>query len=170
MSRQNCYTLHTKWYSLSRWVITRLVSSETTKSTVALKEHTLWWLWHHHTDDRCFSTSYTRSITLKTLYGGTYHQHDSTLEKDACPSYWGENFVILRNCSDQTVKKWGNSTWGQVVGRDNWTYGTNELSTRAGKCIHREFSENTWNKFKKAEEQWRCRIPDLLSAKKWWTL
>ena len=37
--------------SLSRWVTARLVSSETTKSTVAFKEHTLWWLWCHHTDD-----------------------------------------------------------------------------------------------------------------------
>ena len=107
--------------SLSRWVTARLVSSETTKSTVTLKEHTLWRWWHHHTDDRCFSTSYTLSITLKTSYGWTCHQHNSILVKDLCPPYWGENSVTLRNCSDQTVKKWGNSTWAQVVGRDNWT-------------------------------------------------
>ena len=55
--------------SLSRWVTARLVSSETTKSTVI-------------TDDRCFTTSYTLSITLKTSYGWTCHQQNSTLEKD----------------------------------------------------------------------------------------
>ena len=107
--------------SLSRQVTARLVSSETTESTVTLKEHTLWWWRHHHTDDRCFSTSYTLSITLKTSHGWTCHPHNSTLEKDLCPPYWGENSVTLRNRSDQTVKKWGYSTWAQVVGRDNWT-------------------------------------------------
>ena len=94
--------------SLSRWVTARLVSSETTKSTVI-------------TDDRCFTTSYTLSITLKTSYGWTCHQQNSTLEKDPCPPYWGENSVTVKNRSDQTVKKWGNSTWAQVVGRDKWT-------------------------------------------------
>ena len=121
LSMQKCYTQHTEWHSLSRWVTARLVSSETTKSTVTLKEHTLWWWWHHHTDDRCFSTSYTLSITLKTSHGWTCHPHNSTLEKDLCPPYWGENSVTLRISSDQTVKKWGYSTWAQVVGRDNWT-------------------------------------------------
>ena len=82
---------NTEWHSLSRWVTARLVSLERTKSTVTFKEHTLWWWRHHHTDDRCFSTSYTLSITLKTSYGWTCHQHNSTLEKDLCPPYWGEN-------------------------------------------------------------------------------
>ena len=45
LSMQKCYTQHTEWHSLSRWVTARLVSSETTKSTVTLKEHTLWWGW-----------------------------------------------------------------------------------------------------------------------------
>ena len=107
--------------SLTRWVTARLVSLERTKSTVTFKEHTLWWWRHHHTDDRCFSTSYTLSITPKTSYGWTCHQHNSMLEKDLCPPYWGENSVTLKNRSDQTVKKWGNSTWAQVVGRDKWT-------------------------------------------------
>ena len=107
--------------SLSRWVTARLVSSEMTKSTMTLKEHTLWWRRHHHTDDRCFSTSYTLSITLKTSHGWTCHQHNSTLEKDLCLPYWGENSFTLRNHSDQIVKKWGYSTWAQVVGSDNWT-------------------------------------------------
>ena len=107
--------------SLSRRVTARLVSSETTESTVTLKEHTLWWRWHHHTDDRCFSTSYTLSITLKTSHGWTCHPHNSMLEKDLCPPYWGENSFTLRNHSDQIVRKWGYSTWAQVVGRDNWT-------------------------------------------------
>ena len=68
--------------SLTRWVTARLMSLETTKSTVTFKEHTLWWWRHHHTDDRCFSTSYTLSIILKISHGWTCHQQNSTLEKD----------------------------------------------------------------------------------------
>ena len=36
-------------------------------------------------------------------------------------SPWGVNSVTLTNRSDQTVKKYANSTWAQVVGSDNWT-------------------------------------------------
>ena len=119
------------------------------------KQH-LFWLLHHLTDDRCLDTSYTLSITLKTLHRWTYHQHNSTSKKDLGPSDWRENSVILWIHAHQTIKKWGHSTWGRVVGTDN-------LSTRAAKCMT-EIPENTWNKYRKAKVQWRCRIPDLLSA------
>ena len=74
---QKCYVQHTEWHSLSRWVTARLLSSERTKSTVALKEHRLWWGCHHHTHERCLNTSYTLSISLKTLPIWTGHQHNS---------------------------------------------------------------------------------------------
>ena len=78
----------------------------------------------------------------KTLHRWTYCQHNSTLKEDLGPSYH-ENSVILRMFADETVKKWDNSTWGQVVGTGN-------RNTRAAKYIQREFQEY----LKQVQESW----------------
>lgn len=151
---QNCHTLHTKWYSLSRWVIASISVPQTTKSTVALKEHTLWWgwLWHHHTDDRCINTSYTlkhycKDFTMDELIINITAHHRKicvhlTVEKTL--SFWWKP-------PDQTVKKWDNSTEARWLGETTEPK-ESMSSTREGVHPQRVF----WEYLKPVQESWRA--------------
>ena len=138
--------------SLSRWVTARLVSSDDKVHSDFKRTHTVMMMtsshWRQVFQHVLHTKHYSKDFTRMNLSSTKQHVRERSR-----PPYWGENSVTLKNRSDQTVKKWGNSIWAQVVGRDNWTQGINQLTSREGKSIHREFPENTWDKFKEAEIQ-----------------
>ena len=106
--------------SLSRWVTARLVSSDDKVHSDFKRTHTVMmttsshWrqVFHHILHIKHYSKDFIRMNLSSTK------QH---VRERSRPPYWGEKSFTLRNSSDQTVKKRGNSTWAQVVGRDNWT-------------------------------------------------
>ena len=151
---QKCYIQHTEWHSVTIYMSyskTHVFKDDKvhrdfkTTYIVMMMTPSHWWqVFQHVRHTKHYSKDFTRMNLSSTK------QH---VRERSHPPYWGEKSFTLRNSSDQTVKKRGNSTWAQVVGRDNWTLRINQLTSREGKCIHREFPENTWIKFKEAEIQ-----------------